>query len=79
MCIQNYERFRANAMNFKKTLHVYMHSTQPLWIRMKNSLKVEYRLGTEKRPQRMVFKLIIAKKKNKKNNKKKTTKKLLTL
>lgn len=78
MYIQNYERFRANAMNFKKTLHVYMHSTQPLWIRMKNSLKVEYRLGTEKKPQRMVFKLIIAQKNNK-NNKKKTTKKLLTL
>lgn len=49
MCIQNYERFRANAKNFKKTLHVYMHSTQPLWIRMKNSLKVEYRLGTQKK------------------------------
>lgn len=64
MCIQNYERFRANAMNFKKTtLHVYMHSTQPLWIRVKNSLKVEYRLGTEKKPQRMVFKVIIAQKK----------------
>lgn len=63
MCIQNYERFRANAINFKKALHEYMHSTQPLWIRVKYFLKVEYRLGTEKKPQRMVFKVIIAQKK----------------